>query len=530
MGFLRWLHDLTGTTPAERAAGFARDAVRRWKDGDRTDPLSLLSGVEEADRKRCFEALVVAFRHEDEDATAADLLRRGAALFPNDPEVLHWIASVEGDPKLAEEIYRTILRSGPDLRASLRLADILTATGRAAEVAELLAGYRDDPMVDLRLARAAFALGKREEAIPILERSEEYLHGQMNATFFRNDHQEISTLWNEVRSLLQEVSAEEYGREMTIVRDAFSGRLDGRAGANYTLLGMSLMPKAARRARSLDLRTPREDLAEAAERLARDARDSGALTLRGCAELRLERLDDAHRSFDAACEADGKNFAAFLGLGAVLDAERERFFARARALPDVEAPPGLGEIVSAYEALTPIEQRVVRAMTWPLRGAFRALREAKARMRILPIDVRSIDLPEFAGLEDVRFEDHRTFDALTGLASEKGIALSKIETLLEVETQNGSVFAHELAHLVHYFLPEETRKRIEDLYVRSASSPHVLAGYASSNVFEFFACTYVDYVQAHYRLRTWKELDEEGVLASIFAFFDELAVREDFDS
>ena len=64
------------------------------------------------------------------------------------------------------------------------------------------------------------------------------------------------------------------------------------------------------------------------------------------------------------------------------------------------------------------------------------------------------DVPEFAAEAESRHEeDHRSWACISGMA-QGALAVVKVEELLDLESQGGWTFAHELAHLVLNCAPE----------------------------------------------------------------------------
>jgi hypothetical protein len=88
--------------------------------------------------------------------------------------------------------------------------------------------------------------------------------------------------------------------------------------------------------------------------------------------------------------------------------------------------------------------------------------------------------------------------------------------------ERDSVFAHELAHLALFHAPPEVRADIEQLFERALAAEHVITTYQTSNVDEFFAVAYTDYVAHRYKLRSMRELDEEGVVEEVFQLVERL--------
>jgi hypothetical protein len=180
-------------------------------------------------------------------------------------------------------------------------------------------------------------------------------------------------------------------------------------------------------------------------------------------------------------------------------------------------PAEIERLVPDWAALTPEEQKVVALTVSPLAGALSRIVAAGACVRILPIDARLTDLPEMAASTgEERAEDHRCLEAITGAATER-VCASKVEELLYLTGEGDSVFAHELAHLVHFHLPEPQQQQIDELYAQALHHEHVATDYQTTNAAEFFAVAYTDFIAHQYDLPSRRQLDEEGVVEQTFA-------------
>jgi hypothetical protein len=234
------------------------------------------------------------------------------------------------------------------------------------------------------------------------------------------------------------------------------------------------------------------------------------------------KVAQARELFEEASRIDGRCFAAFLGLGAAFDHERFDLFASASALPLFHELEGLAEVVPDLPVLTAIEERVVRASAHSLRGCLPVIAKAGAHIRLLPIDVRATDLSEFLEQTDRRAKDHRSYDALGGLAIPR-LAVARVDELLDVVSDHGLVFAHELAHLAFFHLAPEKRTEVESIFGQAAEIGWVAEGYALENPDEFFAVSYTDWLRATLNLPLRREPDEAGVFDAVGRVFSELA-------
>lgn len=336
----------------------------------------------------------------------------------------------------------------------------------------------------------------------------------------------LKSLYEQIALLHDEAFSEVHGREATILAQAQQGTLDANAGVNYTLLGQSLMVDAPRLATELRLRTVDEEN-EAGNALLRQeqepARAHGQALL-GSSLLRQGAASKARRAFEKARDLDGKNFAASLGLGAAMDAEKHDLAARVRRLPAPDPEPfdALREVVPDYAALTELERRVVEASAAPIPGWIELLQRAGATIRLLPIDVRATDLEELAAAEGERAPDHRAEQAIGGLATD-GFACARVIGLLNIEAQGGWTFAHELAHLAFFELPERVQAIFAGLHEAAVEVGYVVGAYAAQNVDEFVACSYEEFLRELYACGNDDAHDDDhGLRELTFVCFEEL--------
>ncbi len=177
-----------------------------------------------------------------------------------------------------------------------------------------------------------------------------------------------------------------------------------------------------------------------------------------------------------------------------------------------------------WPALSEEERQVVLTSAWPLRSALPVLADKGVRIRILPLDVRASDLEELGWTDGVRSEDHHDLSTASGLATPH-LAVARIEELLDTVSDSSWTFAHELAHLVFFHLPQPERERVEALYQRALETPHATEEYQGRNVDEFFAVSYERWLGVvHHRPRA-QLADAAGIGDAIKAMFDEVAER-----
>jgi hypothetical protein len=222
------------------------------------------------------------------------------------------------------------------------------------------------------------------------------------------------------------------------------GEIDPFADGGHLVLARALMRSNPVPAVRLTLVSAPQELREGEERLRVERKDAAGLMQVGSAKLRLGELDAAIDAFERGRDVAPRHFALVAGLGAARQLQRAGALARIRSLPDLSAMEGLSALVPDLEQLTMLELRVVQASVKPL---LRWLPELTRPLRILPLDVRVTDLPDF---EQRRLRvGPRDWDALGGLAGD-GLGCVRVETLFDTAAWP---LAHELAHLVHGVVP-----------------------------------------------------------------------------
>jgi tetratricopeptide (TPR) repeat protein len=449
------------------------------------------------------------------------------ALAPDEVELHQLAASIAieiGDRAEAVAAQRRVVAMQPtNAPSAAALAEMLIDAERLQEAIELLRPLRDlrDPVLETRLAEALFVTGEGAEALAILDEVCDHYDVRMKE-LAGADWQALVERAGEASRLRDDVYAELHGREATIELAARAGKLDAGAGVNYKLLGARLAATSERIADVLELETP-----EASERRGRallddDPDSAPGLVLVGCAELRRGEVAAARATFERACEADGRCFAAFVGLGAAMDHETHALHRRAArlALPNA-LPAELEDVVPDWPVLTDAERRVVWLSVQPFARRLADLAGRGVAIRILPIDVRATDVGLFEDAAGERADDHRSYDAVSGVASHGG-AIAKIEELLDVG-EDGLTFAHELAHLVFFHLAEHEAEPLLRLYERAIELGYANTEYALSNADEFFAVSYADYLRHRHELPGVPLDDDAGIQDDLRVYFDQLA-------
>jgi hypothetical protein len=322
----------------------------------------------------------------------------------------------------------------------------------------------------------------------------------------------------EMRELLM---VDTFGRE-EVVRDAARhGQLDRDAGINYRLLGQASMVEAGGGAAAVEIVHPEDVLQKLGPR--RDDEDRDVKTRRAESLLRVGDLSRARQVLVELREQYPGFFPGDLGYGALLTLERTRALRVVLALPEPNLDPGWKDIVPDWDRLSALEQRVVSASAAGLDRVRPYLRERGMQIHLLPIDVRPVDHPAFAGSEGYRSEDGRAIAGLGGVARTDGVALARIEDLLDVNSENGWVFAHELAHLAFWCLPDDVRESFEALFADALQVEWAWTAYQTSDIDEFFACSYQDWLIDRYGTLGRPASDRAGQWQRVKTFLEALS-------
>ncbi|WP_309890637.1 tetratricopeptide repeat protein [Archangium sp.] len=505
------------------------DAFRSWKlsrqvrqlvnAGEPKKALALVSSVGEQLRA---STLVDLARDcdEDEAGLACELLQQALVRAPQHEDATWLLARLEaqtGRLRSSVERLRALRARFPHrLDVLAELADQLIAMGGAAEAEALLVPWEQSSETRLLclLGKARFAQERLQEALPPLERAME-LHESGQPL---SDDASV-----ELEALHTEVLAAVHGRESLVVDAARRRKLDTRAGVNFTLLAAHHMVGATCRAPSLELLPLDAMRALAEERLRGEDSEGVGLVQRGVVALREGRFREALKHFERANELSPEDFAPLLGKGAALELDQQDVLGALKHLPDVGPLEGLDRVFPDWPALTERERRVVHASVLPLRQFLPHLAERGYQVRVLPLDVRTSDVPELAHLQEESIEgDYRAFEALGGVAV-GNIAVAKVEGLLSLAPgATGWVLAHEFAHLVLIAGPERLRARVQRLRRRAERIGYVGSEYQKQNEDEFFACAYTEYLARRYGLDAEQHLDDRGLAADVSALFEEL--------
>jgi hypothetical protein len=306
------------------------------------------------------------------------------------------------------------------------------------------------------------------------------------------------------------------GAEFVTVDLLMRGELDPFSGRNHLLLARALMKDSPPLAQRLRLTSAPKELRDGEELLRAERKSAAGLMLVGSAKYRMGEVLEGAEAFEQGRAVAPRHFGLVAGLGAAKRADQERALARVRALPDLAPIPGLERVLPDVDHLTPLELRVAQASVRPLA---RWLPELPGQLRVLPLDVRVTDLPEFEALRgEVEARDHRAWDALGGLAGD-GLACVRVEELFFLGELEWTL-AHELAHLVHRVLPGSLAERITAAWQRAKQHEYAFDQYQLSNEHEFFAVTYTRWLARKYGLPRELEADPDGHLERAFAVID----------
>jgi tetratricopeptide (TPR) repeat protein len=503
-------------------------SVRAVLQGDGASAYAAIEKLRDDEKPGAYVDVCHRLIYEEDLEGAAAAVERALALAPTELYVLDARADVaveDGRMSDALGIYRTMYELAPDDPAVIvGLADLLLANNDPEAAVALLEPHAGsgEAYVRLRLGEALYAADRAPEALELLEQVHDHYTSSLKHASFVDNFQELKNRLDEASRLRDDVYAELHGREASVVKHALSGTLDGRAGANYTLLGQSLAAEPTRAPSTLTLESMADTRARAEALLDHDPDDPVGLALLGSANLREGALEPALASFESATNADGRYFAGFLGLGAAMDCQAHDWFARVASLSAPGDTPGLEQVVPDWPALSELERRVVWASVEPLLPALPVLAAAGARIRILPIDVRATDLAELAENAGARFtDDHRSLDAIDGLATPL-IAIAKIERLLDVVGDGAWTFAHELSHLAFFAATEAVRARVGELYQAALDTGYAVSEYQTTNADELFAVAYTDYLRHRHALGVTEALDEAGITEALFEVIEGL--------
>lgn len=434
------------------------------------------------------------------------------------------VAQAHGDLQGAARLYRSLAAQFPGHEKLGRsLASVELKLGDHDAALRALASFEESEAFETRLlhAKALFAAGRDQDALdvsaPLMEDLDRLRRDFTTGGVDPVDHQRASELHAAIVASIG-------GAEEVTVDAAQRLELDAYAGVNHWLLAAKLARDSAPRATELRLQPLSWYRERGAALAAADPRDASAHVQLGVAALRDADYAGAEVHFTRAKELDPGHFAAWSGVGAARMLDKGRADLVARRLPRPPPPDQLEQVAVDWPVFTDVERRFVLASLHPLRFALPRLAERGASIRVLPIDVRPVDLPELAELQGEKdAEDHRSYSALHGLAGER-LAVVRVDALMQVDEQDGWTFAHELAHLVHHHLDDADCDRIEALHAAALDEQFAYSQYALSNEYELFACAYVEFLQHRYGLAQRPPPDASS-WAALRSFLEELDAR-----
>ncbi len=444
-----------------------------------------------------------------------DHVAHGRALLGHQGSTLEaLLAATPADPELDRLLAEASSPRLPDLARLWPLVNALRERSREREATALLeraAQQHDDWKVLTAALEALLAAGAWSHAWPLVERGFT-LSRRQNARG-TEEHQFLLRAHQRVLSQLDSAEAVTVDLMMRGELDAFSGR-------NHQLLAKALMKRGPVATR-LELVSAGDELREG-EALLRDDRTSAVGLLRvGSAQLRMGELEVARDAFERGRGVAPRHFGLVAGLGAVRELSVERALRHVQALPTLQAPPAFERVIVDAASFTALERKVALASVAPLAKWLPSLVEHGARLRVVPLDVRVTDLPDFEALRGrVETRDRRSWDGIGGLAGD-GLACVRVESLFELGELSWAL-AHELAHLVHEVLPEAMRERVHSAWRRAVKYEYAFDQYQLSNEFEFFAVGYTRWLTRRYGLPLSFEPDAEGHLARALSVIDEV--------
>jgi tetratricopeptide (TPR) repeat protein len=222
--------------------------------------LSALAPLPTRDHAQALCQVADHLRREDALDPARTALAHALELDPDCRGALERLATVEserGDLEAALAATARLVTLVPEaLEPVSDLAGLLLVAGRPAEALAVVEAspHADEPMVALKRGEALLALDRREEALELLDAVRDHYDRELKAGLVTREHwQHLRDLQGEASRLADSARAVLHGRETLVVQPAVAGKLDGRAGVNYRLLGESLMDLPPGRTRSTRL-------------------------------------------------------------------------------------------------------------------------------------------------------------------------------------------------------------------------------------------------------------------------------------
>jgi tetratricopeptide (TPR) repeat protein len=512
-----------------RARGVAERAFELYLDRGWDEAVARIGAAPARLAAEAWAQLGVALENQGQTDDARRALHRSRQLAPQRTDTLLFLADLErdaGEYDAAIDHYRALLAVAPSAATqALDLARLLAPRNAHEEIVQVLMPFRTHVSIDLRLvlARALFEAARHEDVLAVLTPLIKDAERELGGFLATNLRSELVGHLREATDLHDDSYAAVHGREQVVEAGVHHGKLNARAGVNYRLLGQARMVDQPPWTPDTALRDLEGTAAFGQALIAKGERSRGLCHL-GLASLRRHESSKARTLFEQARDLDDDNFAAYLGIGAAIDHDTSRAVQWVGRLPDPPGslPPDLAAVLVDWPLLTGAEKTCVHAAVAPLAAQLPAVVAAGAIARVLPIDARLVDLPEFAEGAGVRLDDERCLDAINGVSSAR-ICAAKVEELLNFAGEHSWTFAHEFAHLVHFHLSDERCNELDGLFAEVSESEFVVTAYQSRNVAEFFAVAYEDYLRSLYALPSRREAGFE-YLEPVFAFIDALTV------
>jgi tetratricopeptide (TPR) repeat protein len=504
--------------------GKARRAAEAALTGDLAGAEAMLAALTAPQRASAWASIADKLASDSRREDARRAAEHALAAAPDHWNALLVLAELDDidDPGRATATYRRLHQLEPRNELVGRvLASRLFDEHAYEEALQVLSAVPDSAEVELLRARILASDGRIKEALDPLEN----LLGRADRDRRSGFGMAIPEgVLSDAEALHDGLVAKLHGAEQVVVEHAARGNLAVHSGHNHMLLAKSKMVGSPRIAPVLELLSPDETWQLGIE-LGKKGRSATALCQLGCSELRRGRPRHALDHFEQARSLEPDHFGAELGYGAALCCDEGSWVDLVRRLPVLPEPAGVEVLVPSWPALGVLERKVTIASLAPFSAVVGPLASAGVRIHVLPLDVRVTDRPELKRLSGARAEDdHRSYDALGGIAASEGIACVKVEELLDV-TQAGWTFAHEFAHLLERVLARSQQDQLAALFERASATPYAFHSYQLRNSHELFAVAYTDFLLLRYQLPSELHFDDEGALEAVLAFVGSCAAQ-----
>lgn len=488
-------------------AKLAREALSKVLDGE-PGALAQIQKRSRKDQVAAYMQLGRLLMLDDAYAQALPVLEQAQLLAPKNDDLAGLLAECRGalGQSDAVELHLAAQLEGEPRNIGLRaaLVELHFDNGDIDRARHLL---ETAPVPSLQLdtwrARLHAHDGDIETASTMLEQIKTAYENAMHAALDSGPYETTRQGWLSAESLHASILEASQGAEAVVISAAERGELVTNDSTNLTLLGEALLARTDSKA-DPTLRTPEERLAQ------------GTPVAIAEAHLREGRIEAARAVLQPL--ADARQFAGFLGLGwARRLADVWRF---ARYLPEPPDAPAWVPLLPGYAALNREEKRIVAASVQPLASLCAPMRAAGVQVHILPLDARPSDLPSWSDLGG-RTADHRAPDAIGGMARPSG-AVVRLDELWQVGRKGHWTLGHEFAHLALFHMAEADFDQVAQLYARTLGVEYVGGDYQRSNVDEFFAMGYQDWLARRHGGEGHALHDDVGIVAALDAMIDRL--------